>query len=254
MPGTRQAFDRGARHYDLLVSLNPGYHDHLRGAASTLVERLAGRPQPWRLVDLACGSGASTRALLDAAADGTLIEGLDASPGMLAQALAKQWPDTVCFDLAMAGELDVATVGAGTRDGILSAYLFRNVAQTTRDRAVREAYDLLAPGGWLVVQEYSVRGRPLARLVWTLVCWLVIIPLALVIARHPSLYTYLWRSALAFDSTERFMDRLAAAGFVDVATRTVPGWQRGILHVFVARKPEQGPDQGQDPGNVSDLS
>ena len=32
--------------------------------------------------------------------------------------------------------------------------------------------------------------------------------------------------------------QIAAAGFVDVAPRTVPGWQRSILHTFVARKPE----------------
>lgn len=233
----RQAFDRGARSYDLLVALNPGYHDHLRTAASTLVERLSGRPRPWRLVDLACGSGASTRALLEAAAAGTVIEGLDASPGMLGRARAKRWPETVSFALAVAGELEPAALGAGSRDGILSAYLFRNVPESSRDRAVREAYELLAPGGWLVVQEYSVHGRPQARRVWTLVCWLVIIPLALAVDRQPGLYTYLWRSALAFDSTERFMERLASGGFVDVATRTVPGWQRGILHIFVARKP-----------------
>lgn len=88
---TSQAFDSGARRYDLSVSSSPGYHAHLRRAATTLAECLAGRTRPWRLGDL----------------------------------------------------------------------------------------DALA--------------------------------------------------------------RLAAAGFTDVATRTVPGWQRGILHTFVAHKPEEAP-------------
>jgi hypothetical protein len=40
-----------------------------------------------------------------------------------------------------------------------------------------------------------------------------------------------------FDSVSRFADRLLAAGFTDVAYRTASGWQRGVLHTFVAHKP-----------------
>ena len=36
------------------------------------------------------------------------------------------------------------------------------------------------------------------------------------------------RSVRDFDSTTAFMDRLAGAGFVDVACRTVPGWCRSV--------------------------
>jgi hypothetical protein len=42
---------------------------------------------------------------------------------------------------------------------------------------------------------------------------------------------------LRFDSIQTFVDRLYRAGFTDVEVRTVPGWQRGILHTFRARKP-----------------
>jgi hypothetical protein len=41
----------------------------------------------------------------------------------------------------------------------------------------------------------------------------------------------------SFDSIQTFVDRLYGAGFVDVEVRTAPGWQRGILHTFRARKP-----------------
>ena len=246
---TTKAFDRGARRYDLLVALNPGYHTHLRSAADTLVDRLGERPGPWALMDLACGSGASTRALLRCAPAHARIEGLDASPGMLHEAQSKQWPETVTFGQAVAGRLPLEELGPGSRDGILSAYLFRNVPEAERDQAVREAYALLCPGGSLVVQEYSVRGRLRSVLVWTLVCWLVIIPLGLIVDGNHALYRYLWRSVMDFDTTERFMGRLADAGFVDVATRTVPGWHRGILHTYVARRPEH--DLADGVGTVS---
>ena len=92
--------------------------------------------------------------------------------------------------------------------------------------------------GVLVVQEYSVAGSGLwGQLVWSAVCWLAIIPLGLLTSRRTRLYRYLWRSVLRFDSVQTFVDRLYGAGFVDVEVRTVPGWQRGILHTFRARKP-----------------
>lgn len=235
---TSAAFDRGASRYDLLVGLNPGYHHELRRAADALVDRI-GHRDGLRLVDLACGTGASTRALLRSAPAGTEVLGLDASYGMLAQARRHDWPRHVTFDHAVAGALDVDALGRCSRDGILTAYLFRNVPEASRDRAVAEVYDLLTPGGWLVVQEYSVAGDPRARAIWDLVSRNVIIPLGVLLDRNRDLYRYLWRSVVQFDSVSRFADRLCAAGFVDVAHRTATGWQQGILHTFVARKPKE---------------
>ena len=142
---TTEAFDRGAGRYDLMVALNPGYHRELRRAAGALTERLGAGPG-LSLIDLACGSGASTRALVDAAPAGTQILGLDASSGMLAEARRKQWPGQVRFEQAVAGTMDVDAVGGG-RDGILTCYLFRNVPPMARDRAVAEVFALLRPGG-----------------------------------------------------------------------------------------------------------
>ena len=234
---TTEAFDRGAGRYDLMVALNPGYHRELRRAAGALTERLGAGPG-LSLIDLACGSGASTRALVDAAPAGTQILGLDASSGMLAEARRKQWPGQVRFEQAVAGTMDVDAVGGG-RDGILTCYLFRNVPPMARDRAVAEVFALLRPGGWLVVQEYSVAGDARAERVWDAVCKAVIIPLGAAVDRDVDLYRYLWRSVTDFDSVDRFAHRLTRASFTDVAHRTASGWQRGILHTFVARKPEE---------------
>ncbi|HQD98094.1 MAG TPA: class I SAM-dependent methyltransferase [Propionicimonas sp.] len=229
-------FDRGASRYDLLVGLNPGYHAELRRAAGALAGRIGPSGAP-KVIDLACGSGASTRALLAALPGQPSVVGLDASAGMLAQAIRKSWPDGVRFAEAVAGALDVADLEPGSWDGVFTAYLFRNVPEAGRDRALAEVYELLAPGGWVVVQDYSVAGDRWATLRWHLVSWLVIIPLGLVADRNPGLYRYLWRSVLDFDDRQRFGDRLEAAGFAEVAHRTASGWQRGILHTFVARKP-----------------
>jgi ubiquinone/menaquinone biosynthesis C-methylase UbiE len=246
---TEAEFDRAAPRYDLMVALNPGYHEALRAAAGKLVERLPDRPVD--LLDLGCGSGASTRALLDVLGERPVrsLLGIDASGGMLRQAQGKRWPDTVRFREGRAE--DVADLVAQPVDGIFAAYLFRNVAR--RDETVAAVHDVLAPGGTLVVQEYSVAGRLLPTAIFTAVCWLVVIPLALLTSRRTTLYRYLWRSVLAFDSVERFVERLRRAGFVDVTVETVPSgrdsvkagwqsvaasWQRGILHTVTARRPE----------------
>jgi ubiquinone/menaquinone biosynthesis C-methylase UbiE len=241
------AFDEVAPHYDLMVALNPGYHAHLRMAANALVEwlpcpELASESSSIRLLDLGCGSGASTRAVQEAAQGAGLrfaIVGVDASAGMLDEARGKHWPESVRFEVGRVEEIVGSHEWLGLDDpihGAFAAYLFRNVAE--RDKLLAGLFDLLADGGVLVVQEYSIAGsRFWTKALWTAVCWLAIIPLGWLTSPRSQLYRYLCRSVRSFDSVQTFVDRLYGAGFVDVQVRTVPGWQRGILHTFRARKP-----------------
>lgn len=246
--GVPDAFDGVASTYDLMVALNPGYHRHLRQSATVLVDALRARPRPGgrplRLVDLGCGSGASTAALVAALVaaglgrDEVEVVGVDGSAGMLAQARRKRWDLPVRWVQADAEHLAGAQLGldpAGV-DGVLSAYLFRNVA--ARDRLLACVRDLLAPGGSLVVHEYSVREDRLARARWDVVCWGVVVPLGLLTAPRSGIYRYLWRSVVDFDGAEQFRSRMAAAGLTGVRSRTFGGWQREVLHTFHARRPE----------------
>ena len=245
---TTDAFDRGAGRYDLLVGLNPGYHRELSLAARALVARVGPRRRS-SFLDLACGSGASTRALLDAVLPDADIVGVDASDGMLAEARRKSWPDRVRFTRGVIGALEPDAV-VGGHDGVLACYLFRNVPDADRDRALAEVFERLRPGGWLVAQDYSIAGNARASRVWDAVCHGVIIPLGVLLDRNPGLYRYLWRSAHDFESVDAFADRLQQAGFSDVAHRTASGWQRGVLHTWVARRPDHlapNPDPTREP-------
>ncbi len=230
--GLADAFDRAARRYDLLTGLNPGYHRHLGAAARLLAKRIGYAPSV--LLDLGCGSGSSTSALATVLRPARLI-GIDASGGMLGQARAKSWPDGVEFRQLSAEQL--AGSDLPQADGAMAAYLMRNVDAADRDDVLADIRDALRPGGWLAIQEYSVAGRRRAQLIWTLICWLVVIPLSWLVNGSPRLYRYLWRSVLRFDSTDLLLQRLRRAGFVDVELVAVPGWQRGILHTVLARRP-----------------
>jgi ubiquinone/menaquinone biosynthesis C-methylase UbiE len=155
---------------------------------------------------------------------------------MLAQARSKPWPASVRFLQGRAGQLGGLIPDGERPHGMLAAYLFRNVPAEERDAALADAHHVLADDGWLIVVEYSVAGRPRAEALWNLICRTVILPLATLTGGSPSLYRYLQRSVLEFDSTADFAERMVRAGFTDVAVATVPGWQKGILHLFRGRK------------------
>jgi ubiquinone/menaquinone biosynthesis C-methylase UbiE len=235
------AFDRAAPTYDAMVALSPGYHEQLRTAADALLDRL---PAPdgshLRVLDLGCGSGASTRALLDAwrarggAPDRLSVTGVDASEGMVEQARAKPWPDGVGLVVSDA-VAHLATLADGSVDGILACYLLRNVPD--RERLVREVARVLRPGGAVVIHDYSVAGSTRATAIWAAVCHGVILPLAVVKRSDVPLHRYLYTSVRDFDSVRRICDRLLGAGLVDVRHRTYAGWQRGVVHTVAGSAP-----------------
>lgn len=225
------AFDDGASTYDTLVDSNPGYHAHLRISAQRM--GLPGAGRGLRLLDAGCGTGASTAALLSVAPHAEII-GVDGSAGMLEQARAKRWPDTVRFVHSRIE--DLADVGVtGPFDGIFAAYLVRNLPDP--DSQLREFRSLLRPGATLAVHEYSVRDSRLATVVWNFVCAAIIIPSGRLRSGDASLYRYLRRNVNHFDGAERFRKRLQDNGFTGVRSETMPGWQRDIVHTFLAEAP-----------------
>lgn len=231
----RQGFDRAARHYDTMVGLNPGYHRHLNKAAQRLIDKLG---EGASVLDVGCGSGASTRALYRRGA-GTVF-GVDASPGMIEQARAKSWPRPTEFVVSLAQELQDHPHPRLREpfDGVFAAYLIRNVPAPQRDEVLRCLVERLRPGGSIVLVEYGLGKARWPRWVWNLVCWMTVIPMAAVLVRDTSLFRYLWKSVHEADAPQRLSARLWTAGCTQVEHHAVNGWQRGILHVWVARRPE----------------
>ncbi|MFI7316501.1 class I SAM-dependent methyltransferase [Streptomyces venezuelae] len=221
------AFDHAARTYDRLVAANPGYHAHLRRSARRL--RLPDGGAGLRLLDLGCGTGASTAALRSAAPLAEIVA-VDASAGMLERAAAKPWPPSVTFVHAPAERLEQAGV-QGPFDAVFAAYLFRNLADP--DAVLAAVRALLAPHGRLAVHEYTLSGRLTDRLVWTAVCKAVVQP-AGTLSGDGALYRHLFRSVSGFDTAAAFAERTRKAGFGHVRVLPMPGWQTGIVHTVLA--------------------
>lgn len=225
--------------YDTLVTRNPGYLDHLGVSASRL--GLPNEGEGLRLLDLCCGTGLSTEALLKAFPKATIV-GLDASSGMLD--LARTKPEMkaagVQFVLGDAMDprtaLDAALGEAGAQfDGVLMAYGIRNMPDP--DACLAVLHSVLKPGAPICFHEYSVADSPRAKGTWTTVAWGIIIPSGLITSRHTRIYRYLWRSVMDFDGKKAFENRLRSAGFVGVHTEPMDGWQKDIVHSFLAKEP-----------------
>jgi ubiquinone/menaquinone biosynthesis C-methylase UbiE len=226
-----EEFDLAAGSYDRLVGASPGYYRNLTRSARRM--RLSGDGEGLHLLDLGCGTGASTLALL-AAAPKARITAVDGSAGMLAKARQADWPQRVSFVHARAEELADAGVH-GPFDGIFAAYLVRNLPDP--DPVLATLREVLAPGAPLGIHDYTLDGRVLHRAIWTTVCWSVIIPVGKVVTGRAGLYRYLWRSVLRFDTVDALAARLHRHGLVDTEIASMPSWERGIVHTVVARRP-----------------
>ncbi|WP_344975438.1 class I SAM-dependent methyltransferase [Salinactinospora qingdaonensis] len=224
-------FDHAAASYDRLVGANPGYHRNLRRSARRLGLPAGGTGL--RILDLGCGTGASTAALAKVFPQAQIV-GVDASEQMLAVARAKPWTPRVRFHHARVEELTPPEIG-GPVDALLAGYLLRNCPAP--DTALATMGSLLRPGGRIALHEYSVADAPAARAVWSLVAWGVIIPLGRLLTGRTDLYRYLWRSVMDFDGATAVTRRMRAAGFENVRALPMPGWQRGIVHTFIGRTP-----------------
>jgi len=222
-------FDRVASSYDLLTGKNPGYARHLEMSAARL--RLGPGA---RVLDLCCGTGLSTEAIARVYPHAQ-ITGLDASEGMLAVARDKPIAERVRFLSGDAMDPSAAMGIDGRYDGILMAYGIRNMPDP--DLCLSRLHDLLTPGGTICFHEYSVADSLRSRALFSAVSFGLIIPGGLITAGSTDIYRYLWRSVLAFDGVEAFEARLSRAGFENATTLPMDGWQRGILHTFVARRP-----------------
>ena len=130
---------------------------------------------------------------------------------------------------------DLASAGiTGLFDGILAAYLLRNLAEP--NAALRSFHALLKPGAPLAVHEYSVADSARSKAIWTAVCWTMIIPMGRLRVRL--------RRSLPVPVAQRAGLRrgrgahapAARHGVRRRAVQTFPGWQQHIVHTFLGRR------------------
>lgn len=207
----RDMFSAVAPRYDLLNRLISGFLDEgwRRRAAAAVDAAPSGR-----VLDLCAGTGDQARAVRRR---GRRVAAADFTVAMLALARPKlarldpPRPVPLAADALALPFRDDAFAGAVVSFGL------RNVADL--DLALRELARVVVSGGRLVVLEAAVPRATLLR--WGHAAWtrwgLPI--LGRILSPRASAYEYLPASVAAFPQRERFLARMADAGFTGVSYR-----------------------------------
>lgn len=215
-------FDDVAGKYDLTDTLlTVGVEKLWRRATVKALDLKPGQ----RVLDLACGTGTSTRALTRR---GAQVVACDFSEGMLAVGRRRLGGLPVRL---VGGDATSLPFADNSFDAVTISFGLRNVADVPR--ALAEMRRVAKPGGRLVVCEFS---RPRFRVVRAMYRFYLtrVIPLvAGLVASNPEAYTYLAASIVAWPDQYLLERQLSLAGWQQVTHRNVTG---GIVAVHKARK------------------
>jgi demethylmenaquinone methyltransferase/2-methoxy-6-polyprenyl-1,4-benzoquinol methylase len=214
-------FDGVARRYDLLNDLlSLGRTKAWRKVATSIIA-----PKPgMRILDIAAGTGSSSRPLADAGAE---VISLDFSKGML-EAGRKRHPDLTFMQgdaLALSfkeNEFDVTTISFG----------LRNTADTSK--ALKESFRVLKSGGRIVVVEFSQPTNRIFRTIYLRYLMRALPTVAKKVSSNPDAYVYLAESILAWPNQIGLAELMKAAGFGSVQWKNLTF---GIVAIHTGVKP-----------------
>ena len=213
-------FDGVAGRYDLMNDAMTG--GLVRAWRAETLRAVDPRPGQ-RILDLAAGTGTSSRTFADA---GALVVPADLSLGMVTEGKKRQ-PD-LGFVNADALELPFAD---DTFDAVTISYGLRNIEDTLA--ALTEMRRVTAPGGVLVVAEFSTPTWGPFRTLYREYIPRVLPAIARVLSTNNPAYSYLAESINAWPDQATLAGLIREAGWHDVEWKNLTG---GIvaLHRAVA--------------------
>ena len=220
----RRVFDRIARSYDamnLLISL--GQTSVWRARALSGLNL----PPGSRVLDVGCGTGWVVRRLR-AHYPGILVEGMDLSPNMIAQAYRRDPGGTY-----LVGDVGAIPHPDDTYDLVTTVFTLRNFPDLAA--ASREMLRVLRPGGLLVVLDtFPPEGAARAWRLWHRFWLSSVVPALVRPFADPTAYRYMAASIFAHVPVSRYVALLADLGASEVSTGS---YSLGTATRVVARKP-----------------
>lgn len=222
----RDMFAGVAPRYDLL--------NHVLSASLDVVWRrraaaVLDLPRGAAALDLCCGTGDQSITLRRR---GARVAAADFCVPMLTIARRKFARQQAPRPRALAADALTLPFAPRSFQGATVSFGLRNVADL--DAALRQLASVLRAGGKLVVLECAIpRWQPLKGIY--LFYFLRLLPwIGRLISPRGSAYTYLPASVLGFPQRQEFLDRMAAAGFTDVAWEDLSG---GTVCIYQGRIP-----------------
>jgi demethylmenaquinone methyltransferase / 2-methoxy-6-polyprenyl-1,4-benzoquinol methylase len=178
--------------------------------------------RPYALLDVAGGTGDIAFRAAQASGAGFRATVCDINANMLTvgrdRAAKRHLDDRVCF---VEGNAEELAFPDRAFDGYTIAFGIRNVPRI--DRALKEAYRVLRPGGRFLCLEFSSVTVPGLDRLYDLFSFRVIPELGRVVTGDAESYRYLVESIRKFPKPAAFADMIGEAGFSRVNWQTLSG-------------------------------
>lgn len=225
-PGeVREMFDRISPVYDLMNQLISGFQEPRWRRRAVREARL--RPGDVAL-DVACGTGKVSTALLKVVGPSGRVTGLDFSPGMIDRA-RRERPSAPNLAFVVGDALAIP-FGDAEFDASTIAFGMRNLPDYAR--GFSEMTRVVRPGGRVVCLEISRPRSALGRAIQRWFDWVV--PIIGRVMGQGSAYAYLVASTRGYPGPERIAGIMREVGLEDVRWRPLSG---GIVTLHAGTKP-----------------
>ncbi len=217
-------FHKVASRYDLMNDLmSGGLHRLWKDAlVSKLAPPRTERRRAFEVLDVAGGTGDISFRIVDRSGGTAMATVCDINSSMLEvgreRAQKRGLDGNVSFVEGNAEELPFES---GRFDAYTIAFGIRNVPRI--DKALKEAFRVLRPGGRLLVLEFSAVDIPGLAEIYDAFSFNVIPPLGRLVAGDDEPYRYLVESIRTFPHQERFAQMIRDAGFESVGYTNLTG-------------------------------
>ncbi|BBO76704.1 ubiquinone/menaquinone biosynthesis C-methyltransferase UbiE [Desulfosarcina widdelii] len=228
LPFVQEMFDAIAPRYDLLnrlLSLRQDVGWRKKMVAAMTV------PEDGRVLDVACGTGDVMVEIRRQKGPQVKVTGIDFSPGMLGLARKKIDQQGLAGTFLLAGNALAMPFHKATFNALTIAFGIRNIQDKTG--ALKVFYDVLVPGGKVLVLELATPGSPRMRDAYLAYFQKVLPLVGKLFSRHRFAYSYLPESVSRFPTPDAFITIMKSAGFSKVSCRRLT---LGIANLFVGVK------------------
>jgi len=212
-------FARVAKNYDLMNDLMSGGMHRLWKDDMIAQLNPPRSEAPFALLDVAGGTGDIAERFLKAAGPNATAIICDISAEMLQAGRERHAGlDRVEF---VQGNAEALPYDDGRFDAYTIAFGMRNVTHV--DRALKEAYRVLKPGGRFLCLEFSAVEVPMLDTLYDLFSFKAIPALGQMVAGDSASYRYLVESIRKFPTQEPYAAMIREAGFEQVRYRNLTG-------------------------------
>lgn len=226
--GVRKMFDNIAPEYDRLnhiLSLNIDKRWRTKA-----VRELADEPKPFKVLDVACGTGDFTIEIARKVAPGSEVLGVDISEGMIAVGQDKMAKAGISASMEVA-DCEALPYDGNTFDRISVGFGVRNFEHL--ELGLSEMCRVLKKDGKLVILELSVPSNPVIRWFYKLYFLHILPAIGGAVSGNKSAYRYLPASVLNFPSPDKFIPMMKTAGFAEVKHKA---FTFGICRMYIGIK------------------